>query len=1744
MANKIYIEFATNAPQVAGQVADLQKVINNIATQQQNARPGFTAGGTAAVAGSLSSISSSLGAGNTAASRADIEQRLKSELESIMASKLPENIKKTAQSILDNFDTHVGQFLTEEAGEINNLITSMKGLSGRGSGVGFAKTSIKNMVEQKKLYVKKVEGFNDELAKTLEKDLGQARLLQDLERLQGDLAKMGINTGDLSNVESFTKVVGNLVSVSTGLNAEFALITKYWQEAGAEDEEKLTQLQQIARRAMSLASQQKTIFSSQLSRSVTENPQQFGTNLAGALGEKYGGNLSFSGESGAVEAEAIAGVLNTKVSGALADFINVKATTEYENLQKLLTSSEKLPKGKQQEQIQTALQKLRARIDQDITNLTTQVEALTMIPTDNAEIKRAQENLTNALRSEIARMETFFNNQAELLNEAATAGLRREIKSITGRLGSLVGSTAYSAHTFEGIAAIANATSDAASQIVSRASTLAKGYTLSTEGGRAVDVAQVMGAKRAENLVSSSLGQAGYFKPGESLEYYRQAIVKAQAIMAEKVRESVTAFEKKTKDKITDSSKESLMQSLEVAFTTMTTLLKNLENDVGILSSDIEGATRSTGKAIAKEKGVKAGVDYVSQPENFPVGRFRPSMTRSKDLTPDDIRAKNADELSGSQKNAIQGNVGQVELLGDRQVGKLAEFSRISGQVLSTWMGLQFAFDMSIGKMVEFINQANELDRAATTVYALGKTWENFSYALRLAGEQQAKFGGNLAEIAQAMTAVIPMSLQYGISLEKVNEISQRLAILNPMQGYEGAAIALKEFFGGNVTSLSRRFEIDRTTLNNVLQLGDSVDRLNALDKALNNMGVSTELLTARTQSSAVAFDRAAATSNNLSIMAGQMSRNWFSGMAEAYSSWGEFAQQSVLRTQEMQDAIIDAEKKFSIVNERFQSGMRGNAGAVDMLNESLGKTQKDNLINNFNAALKNLNELRSLNNEAAIKLFSEKDERTVKQLLELSKLSGIPITSLIKNSLTDTGVIDLNRTSKDKMRSDAPAWWDPLAAGKDAMIGFTNDFGLLKQVEDIEKLTGKAAAKTVAVNLGNRTSYAYREALAGVTQEANVLTPMQLQGQKDTLRRNYGIDFDTTMATLLDSYKVQGKTNEEYNTLVLQMIEVTRKLVEAKEKTTQVESSYVEKLRKDITEFGGSSMKDELVKQLDTLTQNQAQTSQSIAAQRYAALGGGAGMTDAVPTEEYKDLLKYAQAKLGIDRESLYYLSQTQRVQAQQTLNANRTLSAYTALSNQMRGQTVTLQDAVNLSMSFKRNIESIVTSSIVPQLNLSDQSNYYMTKLQGSSNMDDATQSLNSYLGILKQTEQKKLDAGDAQRKYNEDMQKMTRDHNDKLAKITKDGEEERNKIIKEFADKAAELLAQSEISKRQSKYDFYSGLFGMENLTPEQMKAGSAKYEQLYAEASALRNKGEFTKADQILQTGSRVVQDELTYQNAVGEQKQRIKDADKEIAEINKEMREATSFDQVNSLKDKIKEIQLDKDKANLRIRQLDELRKLQKDAADEELKQIRLKEDAEKKALQQKIDDNKKAVDKQASDENDAYTKLQDDKEKSFKESLRKQQEAQILNIKQMTDLESASTAIMTAARLAAGGASQNTIDSALAGYEEIKRRFANDKSPAGKAIYEWFKSQDATKPVAMPSVTPFTPGTPYGTIPDYVNYRLNGNPSAKSMTDLPASVDNNTTAVNNLTKSNATLNVTLAALPDKLDEVIRKRVYN
>ena len=200
-----------------------------------------------------------------------------------------------------------------------------------------------------------------------------------------------------------------------------------------------------------------------------------------------------------------------------------------------------------------------------------------------------------------------------------------------------------------------------------------------------------------------------------------------------------------------------------------------------------------------------------------------------------------------------------------RQAGNQSPFNDPFFFAMSRMRDLQF-FGQTVMSTTQIPQQISQMiqqvgdpqlraDRILTTARALSLSPETYTKALAAAGKQQSMFGGTLTKNLEEMTSFIPIANTYGIDVGKSVQVARKLAAFDPAQGMGGASIALKEFLSGNVSSLSRRFEINRSELSRI-NTGDAGQMLESLDLLLSKMGVTDKLIDEQANSLAAKYDR------------------------------------------------------------------------------------------------------------------------------------------------------------------------------------------------------------------------------------------------------------------------------------------------------------------------------------------------------------------------------------------------------------------------------------------------------------------------------------------------------------------------------------------------------------------------------------------------------------------------------------------------------------------------------------------------------------------------------------------------------------------------------------------------------------------------------------------------------------------------------------------------------------------------
>jgi hypothetical protein len=153
---------------------------------------------------------------------------------------------------------------------------------------------------------------------------------------------------------------------------------------------------------------------------------------------------------------------------------------------------------------------------------------------------------------------------------------------------------------------------------------------------------------------------------------------------------------------------------------------------------------------------------------------------------------------------------------------------------------------------------------------ALAGTTSNYNQIVEIAKEQQRLFGGTLESNIAGIQGLVVSARASGASLKQLIDLSQRLAVLDPAQGAEGARIALSEALAGDPASLARRYEIPRKELAKLRDESLSVtERLGVVDSFLAKIGITSATVSGSISAQAQALNAGAAAWDRFKISVG-----------------------------------------------------------------------------------------------------------------------------------------------------------------------------------------------------------------------------------------------------------------------------------------------------------------------------------------------------------------------------------------------------------------------------------------------------------------------------------------------------------------------------------------------------------------------------------------------------------------------------------------------------------------------------------------------------------------------------------------------------------------------------------------------------------------------------------------------------------------------------------------------------------
>lgn len=349
--------------------------------------------------------------------------------------------------------------------------------------------------------------------------------------------------------------------------------------------------------------------------------------------------------------------------------------------------------------------------------------------------------------------------------------------------------------------------------------------------------------------------------------------------------------------------------------------------------------------------------------------------------------------------NAERGSPGGI-------MGTLSSIGQFASRLNMAFMLVQQTVGQVVNGIVNLVDQANQLEKTSATISALAGNFQTYSNVIAIAQKQQQKFGGTLNDQLQGFSNLVPISRKFSVNMEQLDNVARRLAIVDPLQGFSGASIALKEFFAGDITSLSRRFEIDRSSLNAIKGIADQGERLNALDKVLANMGISSAVLTARSNTAAASFDKLGGNWANTMTLVGQGFQSVLKPAADAGASMLNFASEALTKNLELADQANSLTSDIANLAGEYQDLeiiFKRNTGAngMDVLSMSVNKSaaEMDKLIEKTNQYIDQLNEIRLKNNEALIPRYAQGDIAGITSFTQAVNMGIDPNSILNKNA-------------------------------------------------------------------------------------------------------------------------------------------------------------------------------------------------------------------------------------------------------------------------------------------------------------------------------------------------------------------------------------------------------------------------------------------------------------------------------------------------------------------------------------------------------------------------------------------------------------------------------------------------------------------------------------------------------------------------------------------------------------------------
>lgn len=220
--------------------------------------------------------------------------------------------------------------------------------------------------------------------------------------------------------------------------------------------------------------------------------------------------------------------------------------------------------------------------------------------------------------------------------------------------------------------------------------------------------------------------------------------------------------------------------------------------------------------------------------------------------------ARNEAQMSSLANEAVR-SAERVRKLGD-DMGSAGRASDVFGGKLKSLLGKFIGFQAlkAAGRWLKnWVSDAfsGAMEREQSVVSLAGVLGQEAGE--RYAAKLQASAGAFSFDDMLNNTRVFASYTKHEAALDRLNEQTKRLMLLDPTQGLEGAGFAMKEMLGGSFTSLKGRFGMSSADIASIKEGAKTYeDLMNNFDKWLEKRGATSQMLQEYENSASASVER------------------------------------------------------------------------------------------------------------------------------------------------------------------------------------------------------------------------------------------------------------------------------------------------------------------------------------------------------------------------------------------------------------------------------------------------------------------------------------------------------------------------------------------------------------------------------------------------------------------------------------------------------------------------------------------------------------------------------------------------------------------------------------------------------------------------------------------------------------------------------------------------------------------------